>query len=36
MPNKLAGVIAGRTPEIIKMMQAGVSRESGSARVVAR
>ena len=35
-PNYLAGVGAGRKPEFIKMMQVGVSRGSGSARLESR
>ena len=35
-PNYLAGVGAGRTPEFIEMMQVGLSRKSGSARLVGR
>ena len=35
-PTQLAGVGAGRTPEFIEMMQVGVSRNSGSARLAGR
>jgi len=34
--NYLAGVVAGRTPQIIGMMQVGVSYTSGSARLAGR
>ena len=36
LPNKLAGVGAGRTPEFIEMMQVGASRGSGSVRLAGR
>jgi hypothetical protein len=35
-PNKIAGAVAGRAPEFIEMMQVGVSRSSGSARLMGR
>ena len=35
-PNPFAGAGAGRTPEIIEMIQVGASRRSGSARLVGR
>ena len=35
-PNKLAGVGAGRMPEIIEMIQAGHGCWSGSARLAGR
>ncbi len=36
MPNYLAGVGAGRSPEFIEMMQVGVSYKSDSARLMGR
>jgi hypothetical protein len=36
MPNYLAGVGAGRMPEIIEMTQVGVRCGSGSARLAGR
>jgi len=36
LPNQLAGVAAGRTPLFIEMMQVGLSRCSGSARLLSR
>jgi hypothetical protein len=35
-PNHLGGVAAGRRPEFIEMMQVGLSRKSGSTRLVGR
>jgi hypothetical protein len=34
MPDEIARVAAGRTPEFIEMLQAGLGRWSGSARLV--
>jgi len=36
LPNHIAGVGAGRTPEFIEMKQVGMSHKSGSARLVGR
>jgi len=36
MPNKIAGVVAGRTPEFVEMIQAGMDQWSGSARLLGR
>jgi hypothetical protein len=36
LPNPLAGVGAGRIPEIIEVIQVGVSHKSGSARLGGR
>jgi hypothetical protein len=33
LPNPLAGVGAGRTPEFIEMMQVGFGHKSGSTRL---
>jgi hypothetical protein len=35
-PNKLAGVGAGRTPEVIEMMKVDVNHKPGLARLVKR
>ncbi len=36
LPNHIAGVGAGRTPQFIEVMQVGPKHKSGSARLVGR